>query len=54
MKCAQCGGDFTHDTVRQRYGTTHYADYGCCSKECYEGRMTGVPPMPNPESQNEN
>lgn len=43
MKCAYCGGDYTYKSVEQRFGTALYAEYGCCSKTCYENKMTGIP-----------
>ena len=53
MKCSHCGKEYTHESVRKQYGTQHYADYGCCSEQCYTNRMTGIPPLPNQESQNQ-
>jgi hypothetical protein len=50
MICAHCQKHFTHDEVKRKFGTEHYADYGCCSEACYTAKMTGIPPLPNPES----
>lgn len=43
MKCNWCGKDYDYEEVRRKYGSIHYAEYGCCSKECYTNSMTGVP-----------
>jgi len=51
MKCNWCGKNYTYDSVKKRYGTIHYAEYGCCSEDCYKNLMTGIPKAPNPESQ---
>jgi hypothetical protein len=29
MKCNWCGKNYTYDSVKKRYGTIHYAEYGC-------------------------
>jgi hypothetical protein len=45
MKCNFCKQEYTHQSVQKKYGTTHYADYGCCSEECYIKLMTGETPV---------
>jgi len=50
MKCAHCWKEYTYESVKRRYGTEHYAEYGCCSEECYATKMSGAPSLPNPES----
>jgi len=46
MKCTQCGKEYTYESVRKRYGSTQFAEYGVCSEECYTAKMTGIP-LPN-------
>ena len=46
MKCNWCGKDYSYDSVKRQYGTIHYAEYGCCSEQCYTNTMTGVPKPP--------
>jgi len=51
MKCNWCGKEYTHTSVRQQTGTMLYAEYGCCSEQCYKNHLSNVPKPPNPESQ---
>lgn len=48
MKCSFCGKDYSYDSVKRKYGTIHYAEYGCCSEDCYKGLMSGAPKPPPP------
>ncbi|MFW6173254.1 MAG: hypothetical protein ACOC5T_05865 [Elusimicrobiota bacterium] len=48
MKCKNCGKEYTHEEVRRKCGTTHPAEYGCCSQECYDRYMANM--MQNPYS----
>jgi len=48
MKCNWCSRDYTREEIKRQYGTEHFADYGCCSEQCYTNAMTGVPKPPPP------
>jgi hypothetical protein len=39
MKCDKCEKEYTYESVKKRFGTTQYAEYGCCSKNCYDVKM---------------
>jgi hypothetical protein len=43
MKCSHCGKDYTFKSVQERYGSTYYAEYGCCSEKCYKDKVSGIP-----------
>ena len=48
MKCNFCKQEYTYDRVKRKYGTTHYAEYGCCSEDCYKRLLTGETPLEDP------
>lgn len=49
MKCNFCKQQYTFESVRKKYGSIYFAEFGCCSEECFTNSMTGQTPPPDPE-----
>jgi hypothetical protein len=52
MKCNFCRKEYTYQSVQKQYGTTHFAEYGCCSEDCYTKLLTGETPLEEPKEEN--
>ena len=49
MKCSFCRQEYSFDSVKRKYGTTHFAEYGVCSESCYTKLLTGETPLEDTE-----
>jgi len=49
MKCNFCRKEYTYESVRKKYGTVHFAEYGVCSEDCYTKLLTGEQPIEEPK-----